>query len=522
MATYVLRPNADWNNASAFAISGGSASVHAALADDSDSTYITRSSSTVPASYEAEFGTQTLAATEKVAYVNLRARASIGTTGSIELSLGVITDRNGRTVSYSVPFSKANTLALSTLDTALKLTTAPNGEAWTQTLIDNLVVKFADNAIASGDRANLYALYVDVITTTQPTVSVTAPTGTVTDTTFPSVVWTYADADGDAQNAYEIKVFDSTTYGGASFDEDTSTPTVSTGIVTSSNNGQTLEADLADGTTYRAYVRVAQLVNGANYFSEWAYSQFTIDVDAPATPLITAFYDSEVGAVTVTIFGRTNALSANQASLETNTTGWEAVTNCAIARSTAQASVGSASLEVTASAAGDAVASTTVGTKFLVTANQEFSAIADFKAGSTTRSCQVGIRYLTSTGTTISTTFGTAVSATSSAFITASATVLAPPTATHAQVFVKIVSASSGGVHYVDKVAFHSGDEAIFTRGGFSSFVFDVERSEDAITYTAIRNSPVTANATQIAELNDYEVPLDKTVTYRAKARADI
>lgn len=522
MATYVLRPNANWNNASAFTISGGSASVHAALADNSDSTYITRTSTTVPASYEAEFGTQTLASTEKVAYVNLRARTSIGTAGSIELSLGVITDRNGRTVSYSVPFSKANTLALSTLDTALKLTTAPNGEAWTQTLIDNLVVKFADNAIASADRANLYELYVDVITTTQPTVSVSAPTGTVTDTTFPSVVWTYADADGDPQNAYEIKVFDSATYGGASFSADTSTPTVSTGIVTSTNNGQTLEADLADSTTYRAYVRVAQLVNGSNYFSEWAYSQFTIDVDAPATPLITAFYDTNAGAVTVTVFGRTNALSPNQASFETNTTGWEATTNCAIARSTAQASVGSASLEITASSAGDAIASTTTATKFMVTANQEFSAIADFKAGSTTRSCQVGIRYLTTTGTTISTTFGTAVSATSSAFVTASATVLAPPTATHAQVFVKIVSASSGGVHYVDKVAFHAGDEPVFTRGGFSSFVFDVERSDDGITFAAIRNSPVTATATQIAELNDYEVPLDKTVTYRAKARADI
>ena len=522
MATYTLRPNADWNNASAFTISGGSGSVHAALSDNSDSTYITRTSTTVPASYEAEFGTQTLAATEKVAYVNLRARGTIGTTGSIELSLGVITDRNGRTVSYSVPFSKANTLALSTLDTALKLTSAPNGEAWSQTLIDNLVVKFTDNATASGDRGGLYELYVDVITTDQPTVTVTAPTGTITDTTFPSVVWTYADTDGDPQNAYEIKVFDSTTYGGGSFSANTSTPTVTTGIVTSSNNGQTLEADLADGTTYRAYVRVAQLVNGANYFSEWAYSQFTIDVDAPATPLITAFYDSSAGAVTVTIFGRTNSLSPNQASLETNTTGWEAATNCAIARSTAQASIGSASLEITASAAGDAVASTTIGTKFLVTANQEFSAIADFKAGTTTRSCQVGIRYLTSAGATISTTYGTAVSATSSAFVTASATVLAPPTATHAQVFVRVVSASSGGVHYVDKIAFHAGDEPVFTRGGFSSFVFDIERSNDGITYAAIRNSPVTATATQIAELNDYEVPLDTTVTYRAKARADI
>jgi hypothetical protein len=523
MATYVLRPNANWNNASAFTISGGSGSVHAALADSSDSTYITRTSTTVPASYEAEFGTQTLAATEKVAFVNLRARATIGTAGSIELSLGVITDRNGRAVSYSVPFSKANTLALTTLDTALKLTTAPNGEAWTQTLIDNLVVKFADNSTASGDRAGLYELFVDVVTTTQPTVTVTAPSGTITDTTFPSVTWTYADADGDPQNAYEIKVFDSATYSAGTFSADTSTPTVQTGIVTSSNDGQTLEADLADGTTYRAYVRVAQLLNGSNYFSDWAFSQFTIDVDAPATPLITAFFDSEQGAVTVTVFGRTNALSPNQASLETNTAGWEAVTNCAIARSTAQASVGSASLEITASSAGDAIASTTTATKFMVTANQEFSAIADFRAGTTTRSCQVGIRYLSSTGATISTTFGTAVSATSSAFVTANATVLAPPTATHAQVFVKIVSASSGGVHYVDKIAFHAGDEPVFTRGGFSNFVFDIERSEDSgVTYSAIRNSPVTATATQIAELNDYEVPLDKTVTYRAKARADI
>jgi hypothetical protein len=135
----------------------------------------------------------------------------------------------------------------------------------------------------------------------------------------------------------------------------------------------------------------------------------------------------------------------------------------------------------------------------------------------------VGIRYLSSTGATISTTYGTSVSATSSAFVTANATVLAPPTATHAQVFVRITSAGSGEVFYVDKIAFHSGDTPVFTRGGFSSFAFDIERSDDSgVTYSAIRNSPVTADSTQIAELNDYEVPIDKTVTYRAKARADI
>lgn len=522
MATYTLRPNANWNNASAFTISGGSGSVHAALADSSDTTYITRTSTTAPASYEAEFGTQALAATEKIVYVNLRARISVGTSGNAQLSLGVISDRNGRTVSYSVPYTKQNTFALAEVDTALKLTASPTGAAWTQTAIDNLVVKFSDNATTSGDRANLYELYIDVVTTAQPTVTVTAPSGTVTDTTFPSVTWTYADADGDPQSAYEIKVFDSTTYSGGSFSADTSTPTVETGVVASSNDGQTLEADLADGTTYRAYVRVAQLVNGSNYFSDWAYSQFTIDVDAPATPLLSAFYDSNIGAVTVTVFGRTNALSANQASIETNTTGWAAVSNCAIARSTAQASSGSASLELTASASGDMTASTTTATKFTVTANQEFSAIADFRAGTTSRTAQVGIRYLNTSGATISTTYGTGVSSTSSAWVTATATVVAPPTATHAQVFVKITSAGSGEVHYVDKIAFHSGDTATWTRGGFSNFMFDVERSSDGVTYTAVRNSPVSADSSQIAEINDYEVPLDATVRYRAKARADI
>ncbi len=523
MPTYTLRPNANWNNASAFDITGGSASVHAALADSSNATFIKRASTTVPAFYEAEFGTTTLGATEQIEFVNLRATATIGTTGSIALALGVITDRNGREVYYSVPFTKANTLTITTLDTALKLTASPDGSAWTQTAIDNLVVKFSDNSILSGDRAELIALFIDVVTTNQPTVTVNAPTGTITTTTFPSVTWTYADTDGDPQSAYEVKIFEAAPYNGASFNASTSTPTITTGVVTSSNDGQTLEADLADNTTFRAYVRVAQLLNGSNYFSDFAFSEFTIDVDAPATPLISAFFDETSGAITLTVFGRTNVLSANQASLETNTTGWQASTNCAVARSTAQASDGSASLSMTATASGEMTASTTTATKFAVTANQEFSAIADFRANTTTRSASVGIRYLTSAEATISTTFGTAVSATSSAFVTATATVVAPPTATHAQVFVKIAGAASSEVHFVDKIAFHSGDTAVFTRGGFSDFEFDVERSDDdGVTFTAIRNSPVSATSSQIAEIDDFEAPFDTSIKYRAKARAEI
>jgi hypothetical protein len=529
MASYVLRPNANWNGDTLFTGTGGSD--HAVLADDSDATFLLRTSTTVPASYEAEFTTTTLSASETITSVNLRARISALAADSIaQFSIGVITDRNGRTVSYSIPITKQGIVTATTFDLGFKLTSAPNGAAWTQTLLDNLVVKFTDGATGSvvlppnpTNRTTLYELYLDVETAPQPTVTVTAPTGTITDTSFPSVQWTPVFSDGSPQSAYEIKIFDATTYGGATFSADTSTPTIETGIITSTNNGQTLEGDLANSTTYRAYVRVASLINGANYFSAWAFSQFALAIDSPATPTVSAFYDSTTGAVTVTIFGRTNALTANQASFEVDTTGWVAASNCAVSRSTAQFSSGTASLSLVSAAAGDMSASTTSATKFAVTANNKFSATAEFKAGTTARSCSTGIIWLDTTGTVLSTVFGTAENDSSSAFNECNITATAPATATHAQVIVKVASAGATETHFVDKVAFHAGDTPFWTRGGFATFSFVVERSQDAgVTFESVRNSPVTASSAQIATLDDYEVPLDTTVIYRAKARAEI
>jgi len=523
MATYTLRPNADWNGAASFTISGGSATDHAALADSSDSTFITRTSTTIPASYEAEFGTQTLTSSEIVTSVNLRARISVGTAGLAQFSLGVITDRNGRTVTYGVPVTKQNTLALTTVDLSLNLPSAPTGAAWTQTLIDNLVVKITDGATTSGDRSNIYALFIDVVTAAKPTVTVNAPTGTITDTSFPAVTWTYGNTDGNEQSAYEIKIFDSTTYSGGSFSASTSTPTLGTGIITSNNSGQTLEGDLANSTTYRAYVRVATLINGSNYFSDFAFSQFSLSIDSPASPTISAFYDSTSGAVTVTVFGRTNALSENQASLETDTTGWTSLSNCSLTRNTVQYLSGVASLALTATAAGDMTATTTSATAFTVTPATKFSATAQFKANTTARSTSVGILWRDSTGTTLSTVFGTAENDSASAWNECTVSGTAPATAATAIVVIKVASAGSSEIHYIDKIAFHAGDSPTWTRGGFSTFTFVVERSSDSgTTYTELRDSPVAASTAQIATLEDYEVPFDLTVLYRAKARAEI
>jgi hypothetical protein len=529
MAEYTLYPNANWSGDNLFTGTGGSD--YAVLADDTDSTYLRRTDLTVPASYEAELETVTLSDDEIITSINLFARiSSLAADSLAQFSLGVITDRNGRTIYYGIPITKQGVTTANTFDLGIKLVSAPNGAVWTQTLLNNLVVKFTDGATGSSvlppdptNRTTLYKLYAVVTTAPRPTLTVTAPSGTVTDTSFPSINWTPVFSGVEKQNAYEIKIFDSDTYGGATFSADTSTPIIGTGIVTSQGTGQTLEGDLANSTTYRAYVRVASLINGANYFSAWAYSQFTLSIDSPATPTVSAFFDSTSGAVTVTIFGRTNAMTANQASFETNTDGWAAVTNCSISRSTSQASSGSASLAVLSGSAGDMTASTTSATKFAVSANNKFSATAEFKAGSTARSCAVGIVWLNSAGTAISTSYGTAENDSSSAWNECNVSATAPATATHAQVIVKVISAGSGETHYVDKVAFHAGDTPVWTRGGFQTFSFVVERSSNSgTTYTELRNSPVTALSSQIASLDDYEVPLDTTVIYRAKARAEI
>ena len=105
MASYSLRPNADWNGASKFTGTGGAD--YAVLADDDDTTFLKRTDATIPASYETEFTTQAIPSDEALQYVTLYARMSTLSTDSLaQFSIGVITDRNGRTVNYSVPVSK--------------------------------------------------------------------------------------------------------------------------------------------------------------------------------------------------------------------------------------------------------------------------------------------------------------------------------------------------------------------------------------------------------------------------------
>jgi len=521
MPTYTLRPNANWAYASNYTVTG-TTYAYTALSDNTDSTYIQKTSTAEGASsIELEFTTDTIPSDEKITKVNFRVRAARATatsTGALSIVMGYVKDRNSKTAKYSASTVIVPTSTITTLDTGVNLTNDPDGDAWTQAAIDDLLIRITDTA-GSTSRSTIYEVYADVTTTTQPSVTVNAPSGTITDTSFPAVTWTYSDPENDTQFGYQVKIFDSATYSGGTFSPDTSTATVDTGVVFSSDEGAGLTVDLANSTSFRAYVKVAQEVNGNPYWSEWAYSAFSTSLDAPGTPALSASYDTVEGAVLIEVQGTTNLLSTNVASIETSAAGWTGDTNMSVSRVTSQYAVGTASLQMAATGSGEMIARTTDA--YAVQPNNTYAVICSVKANATARSTKVGIRWINSGGTTISTSYGTAGNDSTSAWTTFSVSATAPASAATARVVVSVSGNSSAETHFLDKISFHPGSTATWTVGGFSNFSFDIEKSsDDGVTYAAIRNSPATADSYQAVSVYDYEAAVG-IIRYRAKAKAD-
>ena len=157
----------------------------------------------------------------------------------------------------------------------------------------------------------LLELYVDVDISAQPTVTVSAPTGTITTTTAPDVTWAYADSDNETQTFYEIKVFSSAQYTAGGFSALTSTSTYESGEIASSDSTAVV-GDLLLSGVYRAYVRVAKTINGSPFWSEFAYSQFTITVTPPSVPTLVASWNNDLGKATLTVTGTSPTGYASQ------------------------------------------------------------------------------------------------------------------------------------------------------------------------------------------------------------------
>jgi hypothetical protein len=299
MAVVTVRPDSTPTGAANFTIFGGAASINAALSDNNAATYV-KKGVTGNGSVIVGFASTTLTDTVRVKQVRIRSEV-LAPTAASRLRITPITRING--VNYlGTPQVFNGAFTFDEYEGAY-FTSAPDGQAWDQDRIDGLRAQIQD--LASGaDLSSVYELFFDIETTTQPSVSVASPTGTITNSSKPEVSWTYSDADGSEQDYYQIKVFSSAQYSAGGFDPTATAAFWDSGVVASDDNTATIGDYLTDGT-FRAYVRVGKTVSGVPFYSGYEYSQFIVNITPPTVPTLTGTYQSVANQVLLDITGAT-------------------------------------------------------------------------------------------------------------------------------------------------------------------------------------------------------------------------
>lgn len=275
-------------------IYGGSATVHDALGDGTNATYIRKPSGTSFARIGT--ATQALPAGARVKRIRwiMNSRTADPPVDPYTVddasALDVWLQSNDTTFSVykwsaSWGASQAGTAGTWVTRTGPYSVVSPG---FGQTGIDTLEVRF--KVPPNLPPTEIAYLRASVEYMTQPVVDVTAPTGTI-GTTDPTITWTYTQGtDGGPQMYYQWRLYAESVYTQAGFDVDDPAnfpPVTVPGVPVDKNHrgdATTVTAEGADmpNGTYRAYVRAAQGYGGFPHWSAWDYSQFVVNT-TPAT-----------------------------------------------------------------------------------------------------------------------------------------------------------------------------------------------------------------------------------------------
>lgn len=522
MAINTIRPNGIRSNVG-FTDGLGAGAHNVRLSDSSDATSVYFA----PSTFEAfDLGTFTLGATKYVRRFRFVERVRNRTTS------------DGFTYRYHVltPFGSGRVWDDEWLMDSFSLFTNPRGwinEALTQAEIDALIVTYGANAGGSTSDYEATEIYIEIDDNSFPTATVTLPTGNVTTTTRPVVSGVYSDADSDAMDRVQVKIFTAAQYGIGGFDPATSPNTWDSGEVSQSvaaggTYSVTTGIDLANTTTYRAYVRVRQVVD-SKWSTAWVNTTFTMALDAPAQPVVTLTVENASGRIKLDVQGRDNKLTKNQASLETDTTGWAAGANSAIARSTAAGTFlnGIASLSLTRTGStGLATAVTPTGTSGVpVLAGQQYTALVSWKAATVARSMRIDIAWYDAAGAFLSLSAGVAANDGTGGWTQVVCTAVAPANAAFATLQLVAGVASDvavGELHYADQISLAPGASTTWTRGGYvhvaSAYRMEIERSVDGGTVWDVRENYTPDLADELDTKYDYLAPVNTLAKYRARA----
>jgi hypothetical protein len=306
MATVTLRPDGTFYNSGWTVTSAASA--HAAVNDDSDSSYVSGAAGAWLLVFD--LGPLTLPAYAQIRSVAVRVRRRGNSSARLDVGLQYLPRAGGyQSLVLSAGEKPSSTIATKTYGS---LVSAPGGAAWDNSVVvPNLQVALG----ANDTNIRVHEVYVDVDYDQAPTCVVTAPVGTVTGTQVPAVEFSYNDTEGASLERVQAKVFTAAQHAAAGFGPDTSSAFWDSGSVLTSAQSVAVGVPLPPGD-YHVYVRVADAGSGGRY-GPWASADFTMGGDLPATPTLTVASDSTARSNTLTVVQRDNLLAAGQASTAT-------------------------------------------------------------------------------------------------------------------------------------------------------------------------------------------------------------
>ncbi|MHC5538579.1 hypothetical protein ACYOEI_10160, partial [Singulisphaera rosea] len=178
-----------------------------------------------------------------------------------------------------------------------------------------------------------------------------------------------------------------------------------------------------------------------------------------------------------------NLLTANQASVVTDTTGLTAGTNTTIARVTTPVLLGSGSLSLAATASGTISASTAnfsgaPSTYFAYlgpnAAGQVFTGIAFVRAASSARTCNAILRFYDASGNSTGSAYtGTSITDSTTGWTLLFASGTAYANTTQASLIVQVTGCGAGEIHYADCLQIAQGDYTDWFYPGTGYLNFD-------------------------------------------------
>lgn len=474
---YIHLPNRDFSTSLWGLVGTGVTALYQALNNDDDTKYITSPSgkATATVAFPVDISSANVPVGAVITSVTVKLRCSVngsppaGTAAS--LTVNVQADDN------TARFTARTIYVTSAVPTDFAVASYhvdPLGLAWDVHRLNHLLCRvFSYVGIAGLLRC--YKFWTEVNYRVRPTVTVDAPSGTVT-TPSPVISWTYAQDDGDPQDRVEYKLFTAVQQAQVSFNPDTDAP-----VFSASLDGEVSSVTLPTSInpdSYWVYVRVFSSY-GAK--STWVGKQFVVDGPSPGAPglpdpdvpgngFIEVVTDRSEGQATLTLRDRSNLLSAHTASVESTTdTGVFTATNCVIDKDTTTAFPGgSASVKLTSSASGDMTAMTDWNE---IDPTTPLTGRVQFKTAVSARSCRVRVLFYDGSFASVGGTLtGDSITDATGTWIEATVTGTPPATAVYARLAADVLATGAASeVHNIDLIGLMYGSDTPYSDGGHSS-----------------------------------------------------